>query len=100
MDDNRFFELGAIIFGLTEVIKEFIPAKIRSKVTPLIAILIGGGANVYLNGYSPENVIYGLALGLAASGMYKAVRNTLTGPSVVSVEPGKNPVKITSEKSS
>ncbi len=97
MEDNRFFELGAIIFGLTEVIKELLPAKLRAKLTPLIAIAIGGSANVYLNGYSPENVIYGLALGLAASGMYKAVRNTLTGPSVVSVEPGKNPVKITSE---
>lgn len=98
MQDDHFFELGAIIFGLTEVFKEFIPKKFRSKVTPVIAIAIGGGANVYLNGYTPENVIYGLALGLAASGMYKAVRNTLQGPSIVNVEPGKQPVKITSTK--
>jgi hypothetical protein len=39
-------------------------------------VLLGGFGNVYLNGYSPENVMYGLALGLAASGLYKAAQRT------------------------
>lgn len=71
------FELGAIIFGLTEVFKEFVPKEYRKKVTPLISLIIGSGANIYLHGYTPENVVYGLALGLAASGLYKAFRSTI-----------------------
>lgn len=76
---SDLLELGAIVFGLTEIFKEFVPQKYRAKITPLIAVILGGGANVYLLGYSPENLLYGLALGLAATGMYKAVKNTITG---------------------
>ncbi len=92
MDSSgQLFELGAIIFGLTEVTKEFIPSAYRKKLTPLVALIIGGGANVYLHGYSPENVIYGLALGLAASGLYKAVQSTLKGTLAIPQE-DKRPV--------
>lgn len=75
--ETHLFELAAIVFGLTEIFKEFIPRKFRRKATPLLAILLGGLGNIYLMGYSPQNLVYGLALGLAASGLYKAARNVM-----------------------
>ena len=80
MDDSNthLFELATIVFGLTEIIKDFIPRKYRRKMTPLLALALGGLGNVYLMGYSPRNLVYGLALGLAASGVYKAARKAMT----------------------
>ncbi len=77
MQNTEFFELGAVVFGLTEVVKALIPEKYRMNIAPLVAVLLGAGMNVYLNGYSEENVVYGLTLGLAATGLYKVVRNTV-----------------------
>lgn len=78
IDTSDLFQLGAVVFGLTEIIKNFMPDKPwRKKITPVIAIVIGGGMNILLNGYTPENLVYGLALGLAATGLYKAAQNTM-----------------------
>ena len=90
---STLFELGAIVFGLTEVIKVFIPKKYRSRIAPVISLMLGGVGNVYLNGYTPENVMYGLALGLAASGLYKAAQDTFAPTLHVN-----NTMQATSEK--
>lgn len=79
MQNTQFFELGAVVFGLTEVVKGLLPAAYRANVAPLCAVLLGAGMNVYLNGYSEENVVYGLTLGLATTGLYKAVKSTMRG---------------------
>ncbi len=67
-------ELGALVFGLTEVLKGLCPDKYKSKIMPLVAVLIGGAANVYLLGYAPEILLQGFMWGLVASGLYKTVK--------------------------
>ena len=66
-------ESGALIIGVVEILKEFVPYKVRDKVAPLLAILLGGVFYVYLIGYSEENVLTGLMYGLASTGAYKFV---------------------------
>lgn len=63
--------MAALVFGLTEVLKALIPLKYRNAVAPTIAVTVGALSYSYMYGYSPENVMYGLILGLAASGLYK-----------------------------
>jgi hypothetical protein len=77
METSAILELGGVIFGLTEMIKRLLPEKLQSKLAPLVAVLVGGGMNVYMYGYSAENVVYGLMLGLAASGLYGAGKDVL-----------------------
>jgi|TARA_Y100000310_G_scaffold118355_1_gene117238 uncharacterized membrane protein YedE/YeeE len=67
-------ELGALVFGLTEVLKGFCPEKHRKVVAPLLAVVLGGLANVYLLGYSPEALVLGLTYGLAAAGLYNVAK--------------------------
>jgi len=67
-------ELGALVFGVTEVIKRSLPESWQSKVAPVLAVVLGAVFNVYLMGYSPEIVAQGLMYGLAATGLYKAVK--------------------------
>lgn len=86
METSAIIELSALIFGLTEALKRFLvftaskfkisinEDEFRQYIAPLLAVLIGGGANIYLYGYSPENLVYGLTLGLAATGLYAAVK--------------------------
>ena len=68
-------ELGALVFGVTEMLKSLVPAKYSAWGIPLLAVLIGAAANVYLKGYSPELVVEGLVLGLSATGLYAAVKH-------------------------
>lgn len=68
-------DLAAFVFGITEVIKRMLPDSVKDKVTPLLAVLVGGGANVYLSGYAPETLVYGFAMGLAYTGLYKVVKS-------------------------
>ena len=62
--------MNAAVLGLTQVLKKLIPEKYASKLTPLLAVFVGAGANVYLVGYSPENLFVGVVFGLMASGLY------------------------------
>jgi len=65
-------ELAAFVAGITEVIKSL---GVPSKFCPLIAILVGGVANVCLVGnYEPETVVYGLSIGLVTTGLHKVVK--------------------------
>lgn len=71
MELSAIIEMGALVFGLTEVLKALVPVKYRDRVAPTLAVLTGALSYTYMYGYSPENVTYGLVLGLAASGLYK-----------------------------
>lgn len=73
---ETLFELGAIIIGLTEMLKQLVPDRYRAKLMPLVSVLMGATANSYLNGWSsePEIILYGLALGLTATGLYKTIK--------------------------
>lgn len=69
--DTIVFELGALVFGLTEVFKKFLPKEHKKQLTPLLALLFGASLNIYLHGYSPEHLTLGLAIGLSAAGLYR-----------------------------
>ena len=71
METSALIEMGALVFGLTEALKRLVPLKFRDATAPTLAIILGGLSYSYMYGYSPENVIYGLILGLAATGLYK-----------------------------
>lgn len=71
MEISAILESGMLILGLTEVIKRLLPERFWHRLAPLVAVLIGGLTHVYFYGYSPETVLYGLALGLSVTGLYK-----------------------------
>lgn len=81
METVELIQLGAVVVGATEVVKKlleaipFLSMKVCDALVPLVAVLIGGGVNIYLVGYSPENLIVGLILGLSASGLYKVAKS-------------------------
>ncbi len=56
MEFSAILEQGALVFGLTEMLKLLMPSKYISKLAPLTAVLVGVGSHLYLFGYSPENV--------------------------------------------
>ena len=65
-------EMSAFIAGITEIIKSL---GIPSKYIPLVAIACGGLVNMYFNmSYDPETVIYGMAIGMMVTGVYKAIK--------------------------
>lgn len=67
-------ELGALVVGVTEVLKRSLPESWQDKVAPVLAVVLGAVFNVYLLGYSPEIVAQGLMYGLAATGIYKSIK--------------------------
>ena len=69
-------QVGAIVLGLTQVFKGFVPEKYSAKFTPLLAIILGALTNVYLAGYSPEIVMQGLVFGLSSTGLYKVAKDS------------------------
>lgn len=71
MELSAILEWAAVVFGLTEVLKRLVPTKYRDTFAPLLAVVVGASSYSYMYGYSPENVVYGLILGLAATGLYK-----------------------------
>lgn len=56
----------ALIVAVTELSKQFID----SKFAPLISMVLGIGAGLYMN-FSVTGGIYGLALGLGTTGLYR-----------------------------
>ena len=70
----ELFEVGALVWGVTEAIKRSLPEGWGKKAAPVLAILLGAAFNVYLMGYSPEIVAQGLMYGLAATGIYKSLK--------------------------
>ncbi|MDC3413950.1 holin [Terrihalobacillus insolitus] len=67
-------ELGvivAVIIGIGQIAKEFIPKKFM----PIVSLVLGVVAGVvFLEGAIEEKVFYGIAIGLAASGLFDVAK--------------------------
>jgi hypothetical protein len=71
-------EVGALVLGLTQVLKGFIPENLRNTLTPVVAVLLGAFANCYVVGnYEPATVTTGLMYGLTVAGLYKVPNKTI-----------------------
>jgi len=69
-------EVSALILGLTQIFKGFIPESWRDRVMPVIAVLLGVFANCYIVGdYASMTVTNGLVYGLMVTGLYKIPKN-------------------------
>ncbi len=67
-----------LIIGLVELLKSLgLPNKFSALASVLLGVLIGVFFLYPTN--IPEGVITGLSLGLAASGLYSATKNTVEG---------------------
>lgn len=68
------FELAiivAVITGVGQVAKNFVP----SKFMPIVSLALGVGAGfAFVQGSIQEQVFYGLAMGLAASGLFDVAK--------------------------
>lgn len=68
------FELGvivALVVGIGQVAKGFVPTKFMPIVSLVIGIVSGF---VFLDGAIEEKVFYGIAIGLAASGLFDVAK--------------------------
>jgi len=79
MDANSIQELAnnwsvlisLLIVGLTQVIKTALPT-IPARIIPLASVLLGIGFMMALNGFSVQDVVAGMMIGFAASGIYSS----------------------------
>ncbi|WP_068672028.1 holin [Oceanobacillus sp. Castelsardo] len=66
------FEIGiiiAVVMAVTQLIKEL--KVIPKKYLPLISLLLGLAAGIFfMNGVLKEQIMYGLMIGLSASGLF------------------------------
>lgn len=64
----------SVITGLVELLKTIGMSK---KFAPLASLVIGLAAGIlYTTGTLPEQILYGIVLGLSACGLYSGVKNT------------------------
>ena len=66
--------LGAIVVGITQILKGLVP---KAALVPVLALIVGIGISIlggeYINVVGiKEQIITGLVLGLSAVGMYSA----------------------------
>lgn len=74
MDFTNIAVLTSIVVALSEVIKQF---KIDAKLIPIINMLIGMLLGVSFMGVGvKEGAMYGVIIGLTASGLYSGVKHT------------------------
>lgn len=87
MDANGIQELAnnwtvlisLLIVGLTQVIKRALP-QIPARVVPLASVVMGIGFMMVLNGFTVQDVVAGMMIGFAASGIYSSGKTaTKTG---------------------
>ena len=64
--------LVPVVLALSEAVKR--TGLIPSQYTPLVSVVVGMLAVMYFQGYSPENILAGILLGLSASGLYSGAR--------------------------
>ncbi len=67
-----------LIIGVTELVKKLgLPDKFAALLSAVLGVLIG---LVYVAPENPlEGILVGLSMGLAASGLYSGVKNTVEG---------------------
>ena len=79
MDANGIQELAnnwtvlisLLIVGLTQVIKTALP-QIPARIVPLASVVMGIGFMMALNGFTIQDVVAGMMIGFAASGIYSS----------------------------
>ena len=69
------FSAISIIMGLTEVVKRI---GLPIRFVPIFSVFTGGIAVGLLNGFTSQNVITGIVLGLASCGLWSASK-TIAG---------------------
>lgn len=62
-----------LVVGFTEMVKNTVPVPYNSKLAPWAAVFFGGTFNALLSGLSVQNVLVGFAVGVATSGLYRAL---------------------------
>lgn len=78
MDINNLMEvvgnysliLIPLVLGITQVIKQFLPAAFLEKGTPLVSLVIGILSSLLIAGVSSQSVVVGAVIGLSASGLW------------------------------
>jgi hypothetical protein len=70
--------ISLLIVGLTQVIKTALP-KIPARVIPLASVILGIGFMMALNGFTVQDVVAGMMIGFAASGIYSASKGAISG---------------------
>ena len=65
----------AITTGLTSVIKTAIQSESFNRFAPLVSLIIGVGIARIAMGFYPEALMYGIVVGLSASGLYSGVKS-------------------------
>lgn len=86
----EFFELGAFVAGLTEMVKRVLLlfylafdfsdetiSEINNALMPIVSVAFGMLVNIYLWGYTQENLLYGAVTGLTVSGLYAASKSIM-----------------------
>ena len=70
--------ISILIVGLTQVFKKALP-QIPARIVPLASVVMGIGFMMALNGISVQDVVAGMMIGFAASGIYSSGK-TVTKP--------------------
>ena len=73
---TEHFELVIVLACLCVgyVIKKWI-VDVDNKYIPTILLVFGAVLNVVVSGLSVESIVYGMAMGLASTGMHQAFKN-------------------------
>lgn len=74
-----FAVIGALIMGLTQVLKLSRLAGKRGRFAPVIALIIGVALSCANEGLSLESVIGGLIVALTAMGLYGGTKKIIKG---------------------
>jgi hypothetical protein len=71
---TQFLILVPVILGVVQAIKI---AGVASKWSALVAIALGAGFALALNGFEMNSLLQGIAAGLSAAGLYSGTKATL-----------------------
>lgn len=71
--------LIGLIVGMTEVCKRLLPGNLKSRLTPLIALLIGLGLSAGAYGMNFNGLIMGLMMGLGSIGLFSGTKSVIRG---------------------
>lgn len=72
-----FAVLTAITIGLTEVVKRLLPASLKSRLTPVIALIFAVALSVGSAGFNFTSILIGLVIGLSSVGLYGGTKSVV-----------------------
>ena len=70
--------LVALTIGLTEVVKRIgkLTDEVGKRFLPAISLVFGVGLSLFRFGMNYESVVFGVVIGLTASGLFSGVKST------------------------